>query len=45
MVHLVACVTSARLAHNHPMLGQRIPVGIDTQLLQQPCRALDVGEH
>jgi hypothetical protein len=37
-------VANERLAQGAAMLRQRIRVGIGTQLLQEPRRALDVGE-
>jgi hypothetical protein len=45
VIHLVARVAAERLAHDPPVLGERLPVGLLAQLVQEPGRALDVGEY
>jgi hypothetical protein len=37
--------TGERLADEPPVLGERVPVGVLAELVQEPGRALDVGEH
>ena len=43
-IHFDAVVANERLTQSAAMLRQRIRVGLGTQLLQEPRRALDVGE-
>ena len=45
VVDLVAVERRAGLAHDPAVLGERVTVGVDAELLEQPRRALDVGEH
>ena len=44
-VDLDAAVASARLADDAAVLGERLRVGLGAELVQQPRRALDVGEE
>ena len=42
-VHLGTAETCASLAYQAAMPGERLRVSLRTELLEQPCRALDVG--
>ena len=44
-VDLDPAVARAGLAHHPPVLGQRLRVGLGAELVQEPRRALDVGEE
>ena len=43
-VDLRAAARAERLAHETAVVGRDAPVGLVAELLQQPRRALDVGE-
>ena len=45
VVDLIPVEACARVAHDPPVLRERLPIPVDTELLEQPRRALDVGEH
>ena len=44
-VHLDAALRRAGRAHDPPVLGERLVVRLVPELVQQPGRALDVGEE
>jgi hypothetical protein len=45
VVDLVALVSGARIAHDAAVLDEGVAVPVGAELLEQPRRALDVGEH
>ena len=45
VVNLVARVLSACLAHDPSVLGECLPVPLDTELAEQPRGSFDVGEY
>ena len=44
-VHLDPALGGARLPDHAPVLGERLRVALGAELVQQPRRALDVGEE